>query len=307
MDARIKRQRTLEALKRILLRESLKQPVVIIFEDLHWIDSETQALLDLMADSIANTRVLMLVNYRPEYRHQWGNKSYYSQLRLEPLDSVAADEMLTTLLGGNRELASLKRLIIERTEGNPFFIEELLQALFDEGVLARNGVVEIVRPLSQLRLPLTVQGILAARIDRQPGEHKQLLQTLAVIGRESRLDLIGQIVLSTDPQLHRMLAELQASEFIYEQPAFPQPEYVFKHALTQEVVYNSMLLEQRKALHERAGLALESLFSNQLDNHLSELARHYGSSGNRQKALHYSQLAANKRRSGQPTPRRLII
>jgi class 3 adenylate cyclase len=140
MDARIKRQRTLEALKRILLRESLKQPVVIIFEDLHWIDSETQALLDLVADSIANTRALMLVNYRPEYRHQWGSKSYYSQLRLEPLDSMAADEMLTTLLGGNRELASLKRLIIERTEGNPFFIEELLQALFDEGVLVFNSI-----------------------------------------------------------------------------------------------------------------------------------------------------------------------
>src|SRR5262249_5341362 len=155
---------TLEALKRIVLCESLNQPVVIIFEDLHWIDSETQALLDLMADSIANARVLMLVNYRPEYRHEWGNKSHYLQLRLEPLDNVAASEMLTTLLGDNPELGPLRRLIIERTEGNPFFIEEMLQALFDERVLARNGVVKITRPFSQLRLPSTVQGILAARI-----------------------------------------------------------------------------------------------------------------------------------------------
>jgi class 3 adenylate cyclase/predicted ATPase len=287
MDAQIKRQRTIEALKRIALRESLNQPVVIIFEDLHWIDSETQALLDLMAGSIANARVLMLVNYRPEYRHEWGNKSYYSQLRLDALDSGAAGEMLTALLGDNPELGSLKRLIIERTEGNPFFIEEMLQALFDEGVLARNGVVKIARPFSQVRLPLTVQGILAARIDRQPREHKELLQTLAVIGRESRLDLIRQIVPTAERRLHRILSELQASEFIYEQPAFPQAEYIFKHALTQEVAYNLMLVEQRKALHERAGQALESMFPHQLEDHLGELARHYSSSDNISKGVEY--------------------
>jgi predicted ATPase len=267
---------------------------VVIFEDLHWIDSETRALLELMADGIANARVLILVNYRPEYRHEWGNKSYYSQLGLEPLDSVAASEMLTMLLGDNLEFNQLKRLIIQRSEGNPFFIEEMLQALFDEGILARNGVVKITRPFSQLRLPSTVQGILAARIDRQPSEHKQLLQTLAVIGRESRLDLIREMVPTAEAQLHGMLAELQASEFIYEQPAFPQTEYVFKHALTQEVAYNSMLLQQRKALHERAGQALESMFADQLEDHVGELARHYNSSGNTQKAVDYSRLAGQQ-------------
>jgi len=294
MDARIKHQRTLEALKRIFLLESLKQPVVVIFEDLHWIDSETQALLDLVADSIANRRVLMVVNYRPQYRHEWANKSYYSQLRLEPLDSVAADEMLTILLGGTPELGPLKRLIVERTEGNPFFIEEMLQALFDERILARNGVVKITRPFSQLRLPLTVLGILAARIDRQPGEHKQLLQALAVIGRESRLDLIRQIIPTAEQQLQRMVTELQASEFIYKQPAFPEVKYVFKHALTQEVAYSSMLLEQRKALHGRVAQALETMFPTQLDDHVGDLARHYSSSGNTQKALHYSELAGQQ-------------
>jgi class 3 adenylate cyclase len=295
MDAQIKRQRTLEALKRIVLRESLDQPVVVIFEDLHWIDSETQALLDLMAGSIANARVLILVNYRPEYRHEWANKSYYSQLGLEPLDSVAASEMLTTLLGDNLELDQLKRLIIQRSEGNPFFIEEMLQALFDEGVLARNGMVKIARPFSQLRLPSTVQGILAARIDRQPGEHKQLLQTLAVIGRESRLDLIREMVPTAEPQLQGVLAELQASEFIYEQLALPQGEFVFKHALTQEVAYNSMLLEQRRALHERAGQALESMFPEQLDDHVGELARHYGNSTTSAKPLSTWAVPASRR------------
>jgi predicted ATPase len=274
----------LDVLKRIILRESLNQPVVTVFEDLHWIDAETQALLDLLASGIANARVLLLVNYRPEYRHEWGNRSYYSQLRLEALNSSAAREMLTTLLGDNAELDPLKRIIVERTEGNPFFMEEMLKVLFDGDALVRNGVVKVTRPLAQLRLPPTVQGILAARIDRLPAEHKQLLQTLAVMGRESRLDVIRQVVPTAEPQLQRMLAELQTSEFIYEQPAFLDAEYVFKHALTQEVAYNSMLIERRKLLHERTGQVLEAMFPNQLNDHVSELARHYSSSDNISKA-----------------------
>jgi class 3 adenylate cyclase/tetratricopeptide (TPR) repeat protein len=291
MDAQIKHQRTLDAIKRIILRECLNQPVVLLFEDLHWIDAETQALLDVLADSIANTRMLLLVNYRPEYRHQWGNKSYYSQLRLEALDHASATEMLTTLLGEAGELDSVKRMIIERTEGNPFFIEEMLQTLFDQGALVRNGVVKLARPLAQVRLPSTVQGILAARIDRQPGEHKQLLQTLAVLGREAGLSLIRQVVVTQETQLRHMLADLQASEFIYEQPAFPDAEYVFKHALTQEVAYNSLLTDRRKVLHERAGAAMEVLYTDRLDDHLSELGRHYQRSGNTAKAMEYLQRA----------------
>src|SRR6202158_5986911 len=169
----------------------------------------------------------------------------------------------------------MKRLIIERTGGNPFFIEEIVQALFDEGAVVRNGAVKVTRSLSQLRLPPTVQGILASRIDRQPGEHKQLLQTLAVIGRESSLSLLAQVASQPDTALLRMLTELRAAEFIYEQPAAGGVEYVFKHALTQEVAYNSLLIERRKQLHERAGQALESIFAGQLDDHLGQLAHHY--------------------------------
>src|SRR5216683_2129886 len=187
MDPQIKLRRTLEAIKRILLRESLNQPLVVIFEDLHWIDSQTQELLDLLTESIANAGVLLLFNYRPEYRHQWTNKSYYTQLRLDTLSEEGAAAMLSALLGEGVELAPLKRLVIERTEGNPFFIEEMVQALFDEGALIRNGAVKVARSLAQLRLPSTVQGILAARIDRLSAEQKDLLQTLAVMGRESPL------------------------------------------------------------------------------------------------------------------------
>jgi class 3 adenylate cyclase len=287
MDAQVKYDRTLEALKQIVLRESLNQPVVLIFEDLHWIDIETQALLDLLTDRIANARVLMLVNYRPEYRHEWNNKSYYSQLRLGPLGTAAAAEMVATLLGENPELDALKRMVIERAEGNPFFLEEVLRALFDDGTLARNGAVRMARPLSQVRLPPTVQGILAARIDGQPAEHKQLLQMLAVIGREAPAVLIRQVVPIPVPRLQRMLAELQGSEFIIEQSALPDAGYAFKHALTQEVAYGSLLIERRKVLHERAGQALEAMFADHVEDHLSELARHYSSSNNVTKGIEF--------------------
>ncbi len=287
MDPQIKRRRTLDAIKRIILRESLNQPTVVIFEDLHWIDGETQALLDLLADGIANARVLLLVNYRPEYRHEWGNKSYYVQLRLDALGREGAGEMLSTLLGDSVELDPLKRMVVDRTEGNPFFIEEMVQALFDEGALVRNGGVKIARSLAQMRLPPTVQGVLASRIDRLSAEQKELLQVLAVMGRESPVTLLREVAPHQNAQLERMLRDLQGSEFIYEQPAPAGVEHTFKHALTQEVAYNSLLIERRKLLHERIGDAIESLYASSLNDHLAELAHHYRHSDNVSKAVEY--------------------
>ncbi len=202
MAPQVKRRRTLEAIKRIILRESLDHALVVIFEDLHWIDSETQALLDLLADSGAGARLLLLVNYRPEYRHEWTNKSLLHAIaagRAGP--GECRRQCSRRCLVRGVEVAPLKRLVIERTEGNPFFIEEMVQALFDEGALVRNGAVKVTRSLSQLRLPATVQGILAARIDRLSPEQKDLLQMLAVIGRESPLGLISQVASQTEPAI----------------------------------------------------------------------------------------------------------
>jgi class 3 adenylate cyclase len=294
MDAAIRRQRTLEAIKRIVLREALEHPVVLIFEDLHWIDGETQAFLDLLTDAIANARILVLVNYRPEYHHEWANKSCYSQLRLGALDAQSANEMLAALLTDNAELRPLKRMILERTGGNPFFIEEMVQALFDDGTLARNGTIRIQQPLSQLRLPPTVQAILSSRIDRLAGDQKQLLQTLSVIGRESPRALIRQLASYPEAQLDRMLAHLQGTEFIYEQPAPAGMQYIFKHALTQEVAYNSVLTARRKSLHERAAVAIEQIYASGLEDHLSELARHYSLSDNALTAVEYLERAAQQ-------------
>src|SRR5208282_4411924 len=191
-------------------------------------------------------------------------------------------------------IAALKRLIIERTAGNPFFMEETVLVLFDEGALVRNGAVKLTRSLSQLKIPPTVQAILAARIDRLARDHKELLQTLAVIGTEFKLGLVRSVVAKSGPELEPMLAELQLAEFIYEQPAVGDIEYTFKHALTHEVAYNSVLIERRKALHERIAAAMESLYRERLDDHLGELAHHYARSANIEKALEYLSLAGRQ-------------
>jgi predicted ATPase len=287
MDGQIRKRRTLEAIKRILLRESLNQPLMVIFEDLHWIDEQTQELLNLLGDSIATAKFLLLVNYRPEYSHQWNSKTYYTQLRLDPLGKESAEEMLSSLLGDGKDLMPLKRLIIERTEGTPFFMEEIVQALFEDGVLQRNGAVKLAKSMNAVKVPATVQAVLASRIDRLPVEEKELLQTLAVLGREFPLGLVRRVTRKPEDELERRLSRLQAGEFIYEQPATGDIEYVFKHALTQEVAYNALLVERRKLLHERAEVALESMFGEQLDDHLDELAHHYSRSDNPTKAVEY--------------------
>jgi class 3 adenylate cyclase/tetratricopeptide (TPR) repeat protein len=294
MDAQVKRRRTLEAVKRIIIGESLKQPLVVIFEDLHWIDAETQEFLDLLVDSVASARILMLVNYRPEYHHAWSNRTCYTQLRLDPLGGQSADEMLHALLGSDTSLQYLKRLIIEKTQGNPFFMEEIVRALVEQGVLVRNGATTLTKPLTEIHIPPTVHGILASRIDALPASEKGLLQTLAVIGKDFPLNLVRHITASPDDRLEPMLKSLRAGEFIYEQPALGEAEYTFKHALTREVAYNSVLIERRRLLHERTGEAIEALFKDRIDDHLAELAHHYSRTANTRKAVEYLYRAGSQ-------------
>jgi len=295
MDANVRKQLTLDAVKRILLRESLNQPLIVIFEDLHWIDEQTQEFLNLLVDSIANAKILLLVNYRPEYVHQWGSRTYYTQLRLDPLGKESAEAMLSGLLGDSPDLAPLKRIIIERTEGNPFFMEETVQVLLEEGALVTEGsTCRLTRPLAGLKIPPTVQGILAARIDRLPAAAKDVLQTLSVIGRQFPMLVIRGVVAKADAELTRALGELQLGEFIYEQPAVGDSEFIFKHALTQEVTYQSVLLERRRLIHERIGAAIESLYGSSLDNHVAELAHHFSRSPDAERAVKYLTIAASR-------------
>src|SRR5918994_3259773 len=295
MDASIRRQRTFDAIKRLLLRESLSQPVIVVFEDLHWIDSETQAFLDLLSESIGSARILLLVNYRPEYRHSWGGKTYYTQLRLDPLREQDAEELLTVLLGSGDRLTPVRAIILEKTEGNPFFMEEAVQTLAEEKVLVgERGNYWLEKPARELQIPPTVQVALASRIDRLGSEEKGLLQTLAVMGKKFSLSLLKTVVEKPEEELSQSLSQLQRGEFIYEQPAFPEVEYTFKHAVTQEVAYNSVLTERRRVLHERAARAIEELYRDRLEEHYSDLAHHYSRSQNIEKAVEYLKRAGQQ-------------
>jgi class 3 adenylate cyclase/tetratricopeptide (TPR) repeat protein len=295
LDPAQRRQRTLTALKRVLLRESQVQPLLLVFEDLHWIDTETQALLDSLVESLPTAQILLLVNYRPEYQHVWGSKTYYTQLRLDPLPPLSADEFLHALLGDAPSLAPLTRLLIARTEGNPFFLEESVRTLAETGVLqGERGAYHLGHALQTVQVPATVQAVLAARIDRLPPEEKGLLQTAAVIGHEVPLPLLQAIGDMPEEVLHRSLAHLQATEFLYETRLFPECEYTFKHALTHEVAYGSLLHERRRALHARIVEALEALAGDRVAEQVERLAHHALRGEAWDKALAYCRQAGEK-------------
>ena len=295
LDPPQRRQRTLEAIKRLLLRESQVQPLLLVFEDLHWIDAETQAVLDSLIESLPTARLLLLVNYRPEYQHGWGSKTYYTQLRLDPLPPASAEELLQALLGDDPSLVPLKRLLIERTEGNPFFLEESVRTLVETGVLVgERGAYRLAKPLESMQVPATVQAVLAARIDRLPPEEKRLLQTAAVIGTEVPFALLQAIAELSEEELRRGLGHLQAAEFLYETSLFPELEYTFKHALTHEVAYGSLLQERRRALHARIVEAIERLYADRLTEQAERLAQHAVRGEVWDKAVAYCRQAGTK-------------
>ena len=288
MDGQLRKHRTLEAIKRLLVRESLAQPLLIIFEDLHWFDAESLEFLTLLADSLPALRMLMLVNHRPGFAHPSHAKSYYRQLRLDPLEANNADQLLSVLLTDAAELGPFKKLIIEKSEGNPLFIEEIVRALFENGTIVREGEqVRVTRPHAEISIPATVEGIVAARIDRLLPEEKSLLQSLAVIGEEFPLPLARHALGKPENELLRSLASLQSAEFIYERPTTAQTEYIFKHALIHDVAYKSVLQERRKAIHGKTAETIEKLYANRLDDHLDQLVHHYRLSGNGPKTVHY--------------------
>jgi len=270
-----RRQRTLDGVKHLLLRESHVQPLVIVFEDLHWIDSETQAVLDSLVESLPAARVLLLVTYRPEYQHGWGSKTYYTQLRMDPLAATSATELLRVLLGADPSLDGLRRLLIERTEGNPFFLEESVRTLVETKALAgAPGAYRLAEPIHRIQVPASVHAVLAARIDRLPVEEKRLLQAAAVIGHDVPFALLQAVAEQNETDLRRGLARLQAAEFLYETSLFPDLQYSFKHALTHEVTYGTLLQQRRRELHARIVEVIERLYADRLSQHVERLAYH---------------------------------
>ncbi len=293
LDPPQRRQRTLDAVKRLLLRESQAQPLLVVFEDLHWIDGETQALLDSLVESLGSARLLLLVNYRPEYEHRWGSKTAYSQLRLDTLPAESAAELLAALLGPDPGLAPLTQMLVKR--GNPFFLEETVRTLVETGALAgERGAYRLTRPVDALQVPATVQAILAARIDRLPAEEKRLLQAASVIGKDVPYALLAAIAEQPEEALRRGLAHLQEAEFLYETRLFPDLEYTFKHALTHDVAYSGLLGERRRELHAAVAAAIERLHADRLVEHVERLAQHARQGEVWDKAVRYLRQAGAK-------------
>jgi class 3 adenylate cyclase/tetratricopeptide (TPR) repeat protein len=295
LDPPQKRQRTLDGVKRLLLRESQVQPILVMFEDLHWIDAETQALLDSLVESLPTARLLLLVNYRPEYKHGWGGKTYYRQLRIDPLPKESAEELLQALLGKDASLLPLKQLLIAQTEGNPFFLEESVRTLIEtQALTGERGAYRLLKPVEGLEIPASAKAILAARIDRLAPEDKRLLQAASVIGKDVPFTLLQAIADEGEDRLRQGLGQLQAGEFLYEARLFPDLEYTFKHALTHDVSYQSLLHDRRRDLHRRIMQAIEQLAPERLTENVERLAHHAFHGEVWEKALTYLRQAGAK-------------
>jgi class 3 adenylate cyclase/tetratricopeptide (TPR) repeat protein len=294
-DPPLQRQRTLEAIQSVLLRASQGLPLLVILEDLQWIDSETQACLDALVEKLARAAILVMVNYRPDYQHRWGRESNYTEIRLEPLAAPSADELLGTLLGDAPELRPLKQLLVERTQGNPFFLEESVRTLVETRVLqGERRAYRVAGTFASIQVPPTVQAVLTARIDRLPPEEKRLLQTASVIGKDVPLAVLQVLAELPEDVLRRTLADLQASEFLYETSSFPGPEYTFKHALTHDVAYGSLLQERRRTLHARIVEVIEQLHPHNLSEHFERLGYHALRGTTWDKAVFYLQRAGTR-------------
>jgi class 3 adenylate cyclase/tetratricopeptide (TPR) repeat protein len=293
LDPAERRDRTLDAVRRLLLREAREQPVLLIFEDLHWIDGETQALLDGLVESLASARLLLLVNYRPEYQHAWSSKTSFSQMRLDVLPAESAGELLDALLGDDPGLVQLKQHL--GRQGNPFFLEETISTLVEtKALVGEQGRYRLTQPVQTIQVPATVQAMLAARIDRLPPAHKRLLQVASVVGKDVPFALLQIVSELPDDALRRGLDYLQGAEFLYETRLYPDLEHSFKHALTHEVTYGGLLQERRRELHARIVSAIETLHRDRLGGEIERLAHHAVRGALAEKAVHYVRAAGLK-------------
>ena len=296
LDPILRRQRTIEGVRRLLLSESRIQPVVLVLEDLNWADSETRAVLDAIVELLPNARILVMVSYRPEYEHAWQEGApWYRELRLEPLRPESIESLLDLLLGDDASLAALKDSLREQTAGNPLWLEESVQSLVETAALTgARGAYRLTRPLPSVHIPPSLLALLAARIDRLPARDKQLVQSAAVIGKNVPAALLESIADLTGDELRRSLTRLQTGELLHEQSLFPDLEYTFKHALTHEVAYGSLLKEQRRALHGRIADAMGALYGDRLPEHIERLAHHARRSERWPEAVDHCRQAGRK-------------
>jgi len=295
MSPEAKKDRINEAIKRIVLKGSEIQPLIIAFEDLHWIDKISEDVVRSHLDSIPGSRVLLIFTYRPEFVHTWGAKSYHNQLTLHRLSNRESLEMLTSILGTREIEKSLEEIILEKTEGVPFFIEEFIKSLKELKIIERkDNSYRLSKDIYQLTIPSTIQDVIMARVDSLPERAKEVLQTGSVIEREFSYPLISRVTGLPEKELLSYLSALKDSELLYERGIYPQSNYIFKHALTREVVYDSILAKKKKKLHEEIGSVIEELYKDNLNEHYEILSEHYFLSENYLKSAGYSKLSSKK-------------
>lgn len=295
LDALQHRQLTYLAVTRLLMGETRAQPVVAVFEDLHWNDSLTIGLLNELVVGMPDARLLLVVSYRPEHQDEWRSRPNYHQLRLEPLASEDLAKLLQALLGSDTSLLHLKRFVLERAGGNPLFVEEIVRTLVDAEVLAGSrGDHVLAKPISSIEIPATVQAVLAARIDALATPEKRLLQEAAVIGHDAPFALLHAISGLSEDEVRGLLANLQAAELLFTTQLFPDLQYSFKHSLTHDVTYAGLLHERRRAIHASIVDAIEKLYADRLTEHVEPLAIHALRGQLWVKAVRYQRQAGTK-------------
>jgi class 3 adenylate cyclase/tetratricopeptide (TPR) repeat protein len=292
MDPEARQRRLFAVWRRAVQARSQRETVVTLIEDLHWLDAASETFLEMLVDVVAGARLLLLLNFRPEYHAGWMQRSYYQQLPLQPLGGAAVEELLRELLGPGA-LDGLAALVRARTGGNPFFVEEVVQALVDSGVLTGGrGAYRVARPVETIVLPPTVQTLLAARIDRLAEREKAVLQTAAVIGQEFAEPVLRRVMALPETELGAALRTLVAGEFLYEEALYPEAVYSFKHPLTQEVAYGSQLAERRRRSHAAVARAIEETHPATLDEQAALLALHWEGAGEALVAATWHERAA---------------
>jgi tetratricopeptide (TPR) repeat protein len=293
MDPEARQRQLFAAMKRITHAQGRRETTLAVIEDLHWVDAGSEAFLGNFVEALAGTRYLLVVNFRPEYHAGWMQKSYYQQLPLLPLGPEAITELLQDLLGSDPSLAGLRERIRERSGGNPFFIEEIVQELGETGSLeGTRGAYRLVTPVEAVAIPASVQAVLAARMDRLAEPEKQVLQTASVIGRSFAEPVLRAVAELPDTDLSASLSSLQRAEFIYEEALYPETVYAFKHALTQEVAYRLQLTERRTRVHAAVARAMTELYPDKVDERAALLAHHWEEAGEALEAARWHGRAA---------------
>jgi DNA-binding NtrC family response regulator/tetratricopeptide (TPR) repeat protein len=294
LDSASRRSELFRAMKAITLRVAEQAPLVLVVEDLHWIDPASEEYLAFIADVVPTTRALLVCSYRPGYRHPFGDRSYHLRVTLRPLSSGEMADITGALLGTVEIPSAVGSLIAAKAEGNPFFVEEVTRSLLEDGTLQReNGRVVLARDLEQISVPDSIHDVLIARLDRLADDARRAIQVASVIGREFALRLLERIT-ETGERVRTHVEELRALELIYEKATHPELAYMFKHALTHDVAYESVLRDRRRALHGTVGEAIEELYADRLAEFYETLAYHFGRAEAWERALHYHELAADK-------------